>query len=77
MNTTATFSIVGMHCSACAMNIDFTLEDLSGVQSSKTSYAKQELELEYDPAKIALSQIEKALLPLGYSIAQKDDRKSK
>ena len=33
--------IQGMHCSSCAMNIDFDLEDLDGVKSAKTSYAKQ------------------------------------
>ena len=39
--------IDGMHCSSCAMNIDFGLEDL-GVKSAKTNYAKQECDVEFD-----------------------------
>ena len=38
--------IDGMHCTSCAMNIDFGLEDLEGIKSVKTRYAKQECEVE-------------------------------
>ncbi len=49
--------IEGMHCTACAMNIDFDLEDLDGVQTVSTNYAKQTSEVEYDPEKISLPSI--------------------
>ena len=39
--------IEGMHCSSCAMSIDMDLEDLKGIKSANTSYAKQECEIEY------------------------------
>ena len=44
--------IEGMHCASCAMNIDFDLEDLDGVKSSNTNYAKSETEVEFDEDKI-------------------------
>ena len=39
--------IEGMHCSSCAMSIDMDLEDLKGVKSANTNYAKQVSEVEY------------------------------
>ena len=46
------FKINGMHCSSCAMNIDFDLEDVDGIKSVKTNYARQECEVEFDEKKI-------------------------
>lgn len=57
--------INGMHCTACAMNIDFDLEDL-GVKIAKTNYAKQETEIEFDEEKIKLDQIIKQIEKTGY-----------
>lgn len=39
--------IEGMHCSSCAMSIDMDLEDLKGIKSANTNYAKQICEVEY------------------------------
>lgn len=58
--------IEGMHCSSCAMDIDMELEDLKGVKESKTSYAKQESEVEFDEDKLALDQIIKTIEKSGY-----------
>ncbi|MBF8249442.1 MAG: hypothetical protein HW400_43 [Candidatus Levybacteria bacterium] len=57
--------IGGMHCTSCAMNIDFALEDM-GVKSAKTSYAKQETELEFDEAKIKPEKIIEQIKKTGY-----------
>src|SRR5205085_6844385 len=35
-----TFKISGMHCTSCAMNIDGEIEELEGVLSSSTHYAR-------------------------------------
>lgn len=58
--------IEGMHCSSCAMNIDFDLEDISGVTSANTSYAKQESEVEYDEDKVKPEDIVKTIEKTGY-----------
>lgn len=57
--------IEGMHCTSCAMNIDFDLEDL-GVKSAKTSYAKQETEVEFDEEKIKPQKIIDQIKKTGY-----------
>lgn len=58
--------IDGMHCTACSMNIDFDLEDLEGIVSAKTNYAKQESEVEFDAEKVKLDQIIETIKKTGY-----------
>lgn len=60
------FKIEGMHCSSCAMSIDFDLEDLGGVKLAKTDYAKGETEVEFDGEKIGQGQILEQILKTGY-----------
>lgn len=60
------FKIAGMHCTSCAMTIDFDLEDLAGVTSAKTNYAKQECEIEFDEEIIKLEKILEQIEKTGY-----------
>ncbi len=58
--------IEGMHCTSCAMNIDFDLEDL-GVKSAKTSYAREETEVEFDSDKVSEKKIVETIKKTGYT----------
>lgn len=58
--------ILGMHCSACAMNIDGELEDTAGVLSASTHYAKAETKVKFDPDKIDLATIKTIIKKAGY-----------
>ena len=60
--------IEGMHFSSCAMNIDFDLEDLDGVNSVKTSYARQVCEVEFDEKKISNQAIIQTIKKTGYTV---------
>lgn len=62
------FQILNMHCSSCAMSIDIDLEDLDGVNSSKTSYAKQTCEVEYEEGKVNEKIIIEQIKKTGYSV---------
>ncbi len=53
---------------SCSLNIDSELEDLPGVKSSNTSYAKQQTTVEYDPSLVNPSQFRAAIESLGYKI---------
>ena len=55
-----------MHCASCAMNIDFDLEDVAGVKSAKTHYAKQECEVEFDSGKVSEELIFQTIKKTGY-----------
>lgn len=61
------FKITGMHCSSCAMSIDMGLEDLAGIKSSNTSYAKQETEVEYDLDKVSDNLVIETIKKSGYT----------
>lgn len=58
--------IEGMHCSSCSLAIDMDLEDLEGIINVKTSYAKAETEIEFDPAKLDEEQILQTIKKSGY-----------
>ena len=58
--------IEGMHCSSCAMSIDMDLEDLKGVKSANTNYAKQETEVEFDEKSVRPEQISEQIKKTGY-----------
>lgn len=61
-------TIEGMHCTACAMNIDFDLEDLEGVISVQTSYANQQTEIKYDKEKLSIEKIIDQIKQTGYEV---------
>ncbi|MFH2085771.1 MAG: heavy-metal-associated domain-containing protein [bacterium] len=65
---TITLKLDGLHCVSCSMNIDGELEDLPGVISTKTSYAKQESVITYDPALTDPSHFRATIEKLGYKI---------
>lgn len=62
--------IDGMHCSSCAMTIDFDLEDLEGVSSVQTSYARQECDIEFDEKAVTLEEISKVVEKSGYKVME-------
>lgn len=62
-----TYKISGMHCTSCAMNIEWTLEDLG--LKSKCDYARQVLEIESDKP-VDLPAVKKAVSALGYQISE-------
>ncbi len=61
------FKICDMHCTSCAMNIDFDLEDIDGVKKAVTSYAKQELEIEFEEPKLNDTKIVEVIKKTGYT----------
>ena len=60
------FQIRGMHCTGCAMSIDGALEDLRGVKSANTSYARQIVDVEYNENEVSEAQILAAIRDAGY-----------
>lgn len=63
---TLEYAIEGMHCTSCAMNIDGALEDLPGVVSADTSYAKSTTKVVFDPEKVSPDAVLGAIKEAGY-----------
>jgi copper chaperone CopZ len=64
------FSIQGMHCVSCAMIVDNALEDLPGVRSAQTSYARQVVDVEYNEQQVTEGQIIAAIQAEGYTVVK-------
>jgi copper chaperone CopZ len=65
---TLRFNISGMHCTSCALTIDLDLEEIPGVKSAKTNYAKSITEVEYDPGQVSQENIIAAIAKTGYQV---------
>lgn len=66
--STITLKLSGLHCSSCSLNIDGELEELPGVISSSTSYAKQESTITYDPKLTTPAHFKPVIEKLGYQV---------
>jgi copper chaperone CopZ len=55
------------------MNIDFALEDLSGVVAAQTHYAKQISKVTYDPKRTSVNKIIATIEKLGYAARVKEE----
>lgn len=62
--------IVGMDCGSCAMTIENSMRQLSGVRDVSVSFTTETMELTGD---VEASAIESRLKELGYRIANEDD----
>lgn len=67
--------VQGMHCVGCAMTIDGAVEDLPGVKSATTNYARQVVEVEYDESQMTEAQIMAAIKAAGYAAQVMPERK--
>lgn len=65
-----TLKISGMHCTSCALNIDDEMEELPGVISSRTNYAKSQTVVEYDSQIAKVKDLEKVIEKLGYGVGK-------
>ncbi len=63
---TITLKIIGIHCTNCAVNIDFELEDLKGIKEATTNYATQQTVVSYDPKVTSLQKIREIIQKLDY-----------
>lgn len=63
---TVTIPIEGMTCAACASRIERVLGKKEGVLRALVNLATEKATVEYDPQKIRLSAIKKAIEDLGY-----------
>jgi copper chaperone CopZ len=67
MKTKKTYKVTGMDCASCAQMIELDLGD-AGV-NAKCNYAKEILEVEFDPQKVAESKIKKVVKSSGYNLS--------
>lgn len=70
MQETKVFQVKGMTCSSCEMKIERMVGRIEGVSEVKTSLAKSEVKVGYDPEKVNSESIIAAILKLGYEVGK-------
>ncbi|MCX6350052.1 MAG: heavy metal translocating P-type ATPase [Candidatus Aureabacteria bacterium] len=63
---TISFSIRGMHCAACAANIEKALRKIPGVISARVNFAAGKAYLEFDPSRTGAGEFKNAIAAAGY-----------
>ncbi len=69
-----TLPVSGMSCVNCAANIDKALNKLDGVETANVNFAAEQASISFDPDKLSVAGIKKAITDAGYQIpaAKKD-----
>ena len=60
--------VIGMTCASCAMNVENALKKVDGVISAAANLATRKATVEFNPALVNVSLLEKAIRGVGYEI---------
>ena len=66
----ADLKISGMHCATCAINIEESLSQLNDVAKAQVNFGTDTAHVEFDPGKVKLADLEKAVKDAGYDVDQ-------
>ncbi|UCC69301.1 MAG: cation-translocating P-type ATPase, partial [Armatimonadota bacterium] len=62
--------ITGMHCAACAANIERTLRQTEGISKANVNYATEEASVTFDDSRLDLDGIAAAVEAVGYGVVR-------
>jgi len=65
---TVTLGISGMTCGGCVRSVSKVLNTLEGVVKSDVSLEKRLAVVDYDPAKLGVDQLKRAITEAGYEV---------
>jgi Cu+-exporting ATPase len=68
----ADLRISGMHCATCAVTIEESLSRLPEVVTAKVNFGTDTASVEYNPEKISLGALEKAVNEAGYTVVNRE-----
>ncbi len=69
-NKEATVRIKGMHCATCSQAVQDALSSLEGVEDARVNLATEKASFAYDPARVSMDEVEKAVRDAGYEVAK-------
>jgi Cu+-exporting ATPase len=68
----AELKISGMHCATCAINIEESIKKLDHVTKAQVNFGTDTAHIEFDPAKVSLTDLEKAVNDAGYDVVNQE-----
>ncbi|PKM49259.1 MAG: heavy metal translocating P-type ATPase [Firmicutes bacterium HGW-Firmicutes-7] len=63
-----TLKIKGMTCTACASNIEKSVNKIEGIETANVNFAVEKITIEYDPKNVRLLDIQRKVTTLGYEL---------
>ncbi len=69
---TERLKIVGMHCATCVLTIENVVKGLRGVASVQANLASSEAVVSYDPSRVHLRDIVRAVRSVGYDVYKRE-----
>lgn len=71
--TSKTLKIEGMTCAACAKAVERVTRKLDGVSESNVNLATEKLSISYEPSKVKVADIKKAVEKAGYKAIEEEN----
>ncbi len=68
----AELKISGMHCATCAVNIEESLSQIKNVSKAQVNFGTDTAHVEFDPTKVPLTELEKAVRTAGYDVVNRE-----
>jgi Cu+-exporting ATPase len=68
----AELKITGMTCATCAVTIEESLSKLKDVSKASVNFGTDTAHVEFDPAKVSLPELEKAVKDAGYDVVNQE-----
>ncbi len=68
-----TISIGGMSCASCSSTVEEAVQALDGVLSASVNLATEKLTVRYDPQRVRVPQMKKAIMDAGYEVLESTD----
>jgi Cu+-exporting ATPase len=68
----AELKISGMHCATCAINIEESLGQIKDVSKVQVNFGTDTAHVEFDPKKVSLTDLEKAVKTAGYDVVNRE-----
>jgi len=66
--TTVDLGVSTVHCNACKLNIEESLEELAGVNNATVDLAAKRVQVDYDPAAVDDATITATIEAVGYPV---------
>lgn len=68
----AELKISGMHCATCAVSVEESLSKIDDVASAQVNFGTERARVEFDPSKVSLGTLEKAVKDAGYDVVNSE-----
>ncbi|WP_292424645.1 heavy metal translocating P-type ATPase [Methanoregula sp.] len=68
----ADLKITGMHCATCAVTVEEALANVKNVTKAQVNFGTETARVEFDPSKVSITDLEKAVRDAGYEVTNRD-----